>query len=401
MNNLGVDNVYKQLGLIAMGLTASTASFAADNAQLQKEIEQLKAENKLIMERLDATTEMVEKKSTSNAAGGSKVHISGYGELHYNNWDNQNPSGSDKEEFDFHRFVLEFGYDFTDSVRFRSEVEIEHALVEDTDDGSGPGELELEQAYVEFDIADNQSVKGGLFLVPVGILNETHEPPTFYGVERNPVESNIVPSTWWEAGAAYTVRFANAVSLDLAAHSGLNTSSGSNYAVRSGRQKGAKAQANDLAYTARLKWSGIPGLELAGTLQHQSDITQNNDATAGAAMLIEVHAVWQKGPFNLRALYATWDLDGTGPAAVGADEQTGWYIEPAFRINPKWGVFARYNTWDNQAGNGVDSEYSQIDAGINYWPHPDVVIKFDVQDQDAPAGNDEFDGFNLGIGYRF
>lgn len=392
--------MYKQFGLITAGLFASSVTLAAtDSEQLKKEIEQLKSQNKVILERLDATSQMLDKQTTSG--GTSRVHVGGYGELHYNNLDNQNPAGSDKEEFDFHRFVLFFGYDFSNSIRFHSELELEHALTEDTADGSGPGEVELEQAYIEFDVADNQSVKGGVFLVPVGIINETHEPPTFYGVERNPIESNIVPATWWEAGAAYTIRFDNSMSLDVAAHSGLNTSSGSNYAVRSGRQKAAKAVANELAYTARLKWTGIPGLEVAGTLQHQSDITQSNDATAGSANLIEVHAVWQQGPFNLRALYANWDLDGTGPAAVGADEQTGWYIEPAFRINPQWGVFARYNTWDNRAGDSADSEYAQVDMGVNYWPHKDVVIKFDYQDQDAPAGSSEYDGFNIGIGYQF
>ena len=64
-------------------------------------------------------------------------------------------------------------------------------------------------------------------------------------------------------------------------------------------------------------------------------------------------------------------------------------------------MLARYNQWDTQAGNRTDTEYSQVDVGLNYWPHEDVVIKFDVQDQDAPAGSDEYDGFNIGIGYQF
>jgi len=64
-------------------------------------------------------------------------------------------------------------------------------------------------------------------------------------------------------------------------------------------------------------------------------------------------------------------------------------------------VFARYSTWDNQAGDGADSEYSQVDVGVNYWPLKNVVIKADLQDQDAPTGSDEFDGFNLGLGFKF
>ena len=103
----------------------------------------------------------------------------------------------------------------------------------------------------------------------------------------------------------------------------------------------------------------------------------------------------------MRALYAQWDLDGSGPQAVGADEQTGWYVEPSYKVTPKLGLFTRYSQWDNQAGDSTDSEFSQIDAGINYWLHPDVVVKADYQSQDAPAGRDEFDGVNIGIGYQF
>jgi len=391
---------------LSVGGTGLSYAADASNQQLQAEIEKLKNQNAKITERLDAVTGLVEQNSASqatsrHASANSSSYFGGYGELHYNNLQNQNPGGSDKKELDFHRFVLFFGHDFSERIRFFSELELEHALTKDTADGSNDGEVELEQAYLEFDLTDSQSVKTGVFLIPVGIINETHEPNTFYGVERNSVEKNIIPATWWEAGALYNQRFENALAFDVAVHSGLNTSSGSNYAVRSGRQKVSKANANDLAYTARLKWTGINGLELATTLQYQTDVTQGSDSTAGAATLIEAHAVWQTGPFGLRALYANWDLDGTGPASVGADEQSGWYAEPSYRINNQWGVFARYSEWDNRVNDATDSETNQIDVGFNYWPHENVVLKFDYQDQDTPAGSNEFDGFNLGMGYQF
>ncbi len=386
---------------------AGYAHSSEDVEHLHQDIEQVKTQYLEMQQRLDAALTAIEEqgkgeqgKRDGHGTSG-KTYVGGYGELHYNNLDNKTAGGSDKEQIDFHRFVLFFGHDFTDKIRFNSEFELEHALSKDTADGSNGGEVELEQAYIEIDLSESSSAKAGVFLVPVGILNETHEPPTFYGVERNNVEKNIVPATWWEAGAVYTMHFDSGLNIDTAIHSGLLTSSSSNYAVRKGRQKSANATANDLAYTIRLKWTAVPGLELAATLQHQADITQGTDATAGSANLIEAHAVWQKGPFNLRALYATWDLDGTGPASVGADEQTGWYVEPAYRINEQWGVFGRYNEWDNRAGDSTDSEYSQIDVGVNYWLHEGVVFKFDYQDQDVPVGKNEFDGFNLGVGYQF
>lgn len=377
------------LALMTAGLLASAPTLAADE-DLRREVENLKQQNQTILERLNATSEMLESSRTADSQGGG-VNIGGYGELHYNNWDNQLTGGADKEEMDFHRFVLFFGHEFTSDIRFFSELEIEHALAGE----SQPGEVELEQAYVEFDLNDTTRAKGGLFLVPVGILNETHEPPTFYGVERNPIESNIIPSTWWEAGAAVSGQFGKGWSYDLAVTSGLDLATADK--VRSGRQKVANARANSLMYTGRMKFTGIAGTELAATFATQDDYTQGQ-GTKNSATLIEAHGIYNHGPFGLRALYATWDLEGK---TAGYDEQTGWFVEPSFRVNKQFGVFARYNVWDNQAGSDTDTEYSQVDVGVNYWPHEDVVIKVDLQDQDAPAGSNEYDGFNVGIGYQF
>ncbi|MDY6979263.1 MAG: porin [Pseudomonadota bacterium] len=386
------------LALMIAGLLGTAPAMAADE-ELRQEIENLKQENRTIMERLNATSEMIENNRSAGAA--SPVSIGGYGELHYNNLSNNLAGGSDKDMLDFHRFVLFFGYEYTDDIRFFSELEIEHAYAADSADGSKPGAVELEQAYVEFDLNDKTSAKGGVFLLPVGILNETHEPPTFYGVERNPVEKNIIPTTWWAAGAELTGRFGQGFSYNLGIHEGLKLDPSGDMAVRSGRQKSAEADASDLASTARLKYTGIPGLELAATVQHQTDISQAPGDNLGSANLIEAHAIYTSGAFGLRALYATWDLDGTAPAANGADEQTGWFIEPSYKLTSKFGVFARHNVWDNQAGSSADTEYSQTDVGFNYWPHEDVVIKMDYQTQDAPAGENEYDGFNVGIGYQF
>lgn len=384
--------------LTASGLASAAKMPSAEEMwkiiqQQQREIEALKQGQQRNSEKADATAEALEQRSTASAAGGTgmlqNTRIGGYGEMHYNNLDS-------KEEIDFHRFVLFFGHQFTDNLRFFSEVELEHALSGDGENG----DVELEQAYIEYDLTADYHAKAGLFLLPVGILNETHEPPTFYGVERNPVEHNIIPTTWWAGGVALNGEMAPGWSFDLAVHEGLNTSAASNYAVRSGRQKTSEADANDLAMTARIKWTGVPGVELAASVQLQDDITQGNDASAGEAWLYEVHADIRNGPFGLRALYATWDLDGSGPAAVGADEQTGFYVEPSYRITPQWGVFGRYNEWDNRAGDNLDSERIQYNAGVNYWPHPDVVLKADVQLQDNEGAKND-NGFNLGVGYQF
>ncbi|MDH3979385.1 MAG: OprO/OprP family phosphate-selective porin [Gammaproteobacteria bacterium] len=350
-------------------------------------------------EKAEAAVVAVESGATSSSSGGwaDRTTLGGYGEMHYNNL-NGNGGAEDKEEIDLHRFVLFFGHEFNDDVRFFSEFEIEHAL--STGDGSSDGEVEVEQAFVEIDINDQHLARAGVALLPVGILNETHEPPTFYGVERNPVEKNIIPATWWAGGIGLSGQLAPGWSYDAVLHEGLNTSAADKYKPRSGRQKTSRADAMDLAATARLKWTGIPGTEIAGTIQYQSDITQSNEPGAGSAMLYEVHADIERGPFGLRVLYAMWDLDGSDPASIGADEQTGFYIEPSWKISSGLGVFARFNQWDNAAGTSSTSEKQQWDFGVNWWPHEDVVFKADYQIQDNEDGSEQ-DGFNLGVGYQF
>jgi len=376
----------------------------------QKQIEALKEQLETTNQKVKETDEKVEVAGEMIEEAGSKVpaaaswaektKIGGYGELHYNNLDS-------KEEVDFKRFVLYFGHEFTDRIRFFSEVELEHAVSGDDENG----EVELEQAYIEFDLNARNALKTGVFLMPIGILNETHEPTTFYGVERNPVETYIIPTTWWEAGAGLHGELGKGFSYNFDGTSGLDvdTSGSDAFLIRSGRQKVSEAKANDGAVTGRIKWTGMPGVELGVAGQWQKDVTQGELGVS--ATLLEAHADIQRGPFGLRALYARWDLsngstiNASDPAAVGRDEQAGWYIEPSIqghvrRIPGEIGVFARYNVWDNNAGSSNDTEYTQVNAGFNYWPIPDVVFKFDVQRQDNDSASND-NGFNLGMGYQF
>lgn len=348
-------------------------------------------------EKVEAAGDMIEEARTNSSSGGDgwwqRTSLGGYGEMHYN--------AGEADEIDFHRFVLFFDHEFNDRIRLKSELELEHSI---SGDGKN-GEIELEQAFIEFDVNDNNTARAGLFILPVGIMNEIHEPNTFYGVERNPVEKNIIPTTWWEGGAAWSTRFGSGFSIDMAAHSGLNVpvAGGNAYKIRNGRQKVSQAPAKDLAYTGRVKWTGTPGVELAVTGQYQGDVTQGTADVE--AFLIETHAVIQRGPFGLRALYARWDLNGPEPKALGRDEQYGWYVEPSYRFDVPYGeagIFARYNEYDNAAGQrGGASKFKETSFGINYWPHPDVVLKFDYQFQNAPEGQAGDDRANLGVGFQF
>lgn len=399
---------------IIIFLSAPSAQAQVSNAELleklesmQLQIDELKrqiAENEEKTNETDAKVEAVAEVMESappQVAKASKTTIGGYGELHYNNLNAKDPA-KDVNMLDLHRFVLFFGHEFNDRTRFYSEVEVEHAFIADSG-GDTPGEVEIEQAFVEFDLRQDLYAKAGLFLIPVGILNETHEPDTFYGVERNDVENIIVPSTWWAGGAGLNGRFGSGWNWDMAFTSGLKMhTTGSNaFRVRSGRQKVAKAVANDGALTGRLRYVGIPGLQAAVTVQYQFDPSQVSGDGLDSGTLIEAHVDYQRNGFGLRALYARWDFTGDAVEAAGADVQTGWYIEPSYRLNDKVGFYTRYEEVD--AARSQD-QFNQWEVGLNYWPARNVVIKFDYRDRshnlDSQSGRD-FTGIDLGIGYSF
>ncbi len=377
--------------LAASGNLPSRAEMWQVIQKQQRQIEQLQTQIKQTAANSEAAVEAVEEQASRERPSlwADRTTLGGYAEAHYNSLDGSG-GVSDKNQIDLHRVVLFLGHEFNDRIRFFSEIEFEH-------DGE---EVEVEQAYVEMDFNRYISGKAGVFLLPVGILNETHEPNTFYGVERNPVEKNIIPSTWWATGIGASGEITQGFSYDLGFHEGLRTSADNSYLPRKGRQNAAEALAKNGALTARLRWAGMAGLELAGSFQHQTDITQGRDSDAGSANLYEAHVAYEKGPFGLRALYARWDLDGAGPAAIGADEQYGWYVEPSFKITDSLGLFARYNRWDNQAGSNSDSQKAQWNIGFNWWPHEQVVLKADYQIQDNENGEEQ-DGFNLGVGLQF
>lgn len=380
---------------------AATKALADDTRQEVRVTEQ----------QLASTVDYIERQASSSSGGDwwERTSVGGYGEIHYNNID-ADDSSHDLKETDIHRYVLFVDHQFNDRVRFFSEFEIEHGLVKDTADGSNSGEVEVEQAYVEFGLNDHHQLKAGLFLLPIGIINETHEPPTFYGVERNDVESIIIPGTWWENGAALSGQYASGISWDFAIHSGLQvpTAGDSIYRIRSGRQKSSNAVAEDLAYTARIGYSGIQGLQLAASYQHQSDISQVSGDGLNAASLLSASAIYNNGGLQLRALWAQWDIDGALVEMAGADDQSGWYIEPSYRfampsidLISSIGFYARYE--DLEGFRGQD-QFQQWEIGVNLWPTDNVVLKFDYRDREhdleVSSGRD-FKAIDIGVGFQF
>lgn len=384
---------------LTIGLCAAMAAMAGpvlaesdpEIQELKQRIEQLE---KQLNQKLNAMADAVEKNQQSTGFS-NRVHFGGYGEMHYNHLD---VDGEDERELDFHRMVLFFGYDFNEKARFVTEFEIEHIIAS----SGNRGAVEVEQAYIEFDLANNMHLQTGALLMPVGIINETHEPTTFYGVERPIVETTVIPTTWWSNGIKFIHKLENGISYDLMLSEGLKTEdpnadvNAEPFNIKAGKQKGSFADAFDLAVTGRIRYTGVKGLELALYGQYQPDLDQSaEESYAEDATLVGGHIIYQWQQITTKALYARWDLAGDAAEAAGKDVQDGGYIEMAWQPLEHWGFFARQSVWSLED----DIEAEQTDVGVNFYPYEGIVFKANYQLQNDDAGN--ADGFSLGMGYAF
>ena len=374
------------------------------------EMSDLKDAMKDLQDRIDDLEDSAE---DSGAAGWwTKTSVGGYGELHYNN---NNGSG----KIDFHRYVLFFNHQFNDSVGFNSEFELEHSIAGGGSTIKEKGEVELEQAYLDHNWGEyglpNTNAKYGVFLIPCGITNEIHEPPTFYGVERNVVEKEICSNTRWEGGfqGTHVVPDMN-LTIIAGVHSSLTTSSGD---IRAGRDKVASATMNKEAYSGAVRWTGAyPGLELAYSWEYAPDMNEGQSGPQVTGKMHAVHANYMPSRgFGTRAFYGFWDLDcppvltdANQCAENGRNHQWGWFTEGSYRFDltgeQSLGFFIRRQEWDDKAGTKnattTKNNITMSSFGANWWLTDQAVLKVDWE-RKKTFGSDSVQGFNMGMGYNF
>jgi predicted porin len=346
--------------------------------------------------------------------------FSGYGEVDY-----ARPSDDPSETTaDAHRFVVGISYQFDEKTRLVSELEFEHGITSAED----PGETAMEQLYVERELSGQLFTKGGLFLIPSGMLNESHEPTRYYGVFRNTVEKAIIPTTWREGGLMLEGKTQSGLRWDVGVTTGFNLSNwdptstdGRKSPLGSIRQQLAEAGASDLAGIAALNYTGIPGL-LVGASVFSGDSAQGQPGfDDNRTTLWESHARWTPGRWDLAALYARGTIDDTADinATFAADATLipesffGWYTQAAYRLFERGSAslypfvrFERINTANDYASVGPGltppsaSDQDIVIGGVNFNFASGVVLKADYQHVDN--GDDDDDSqFDVGLGFQF
>ena len=352
------------------------------------------------------------------ADGAGKVAWFGYGEFTYSRPEDDGPATT----ADLARFVLGAGYRFDDKTRFVSELELEHAVASAED----PGEIEVEQAYIERRFTDRTFGNIGLFLMPVGLLNENHEPTRYYGVFRNFVETAIIPTTWREGGFELQGNTDGGLRWNAGVSTGFNlskwdatSSEGLEAPLASIHQELALASAGDLAVFAAVNYTGIPGLRLGGSV-FTGDAAQGQPGLHDNRITLwEGHARWNPGNWDLSALYSHVHIDNTAPintTLVGnptliPEAAFGWYLEGAYRLALRNGTtlapFARYERLSTASsyafiGEGLTPDplaaTEVLTTGVNFNLARGVVLKFDylrfMHDERSAR-------FDLGLGYEF
>lgn len=357
-------------------------------------------------------------------ATAASTSLGGYGELHYG----ANLT-DDEHEIDLHRLVLFFAHNFTDSIRVYTEVEVEHAFFSAD---SGAGEVGIEQAFVDWKLlGESLGLRAGVVLIPMGIVNQWHEPPTFNGVERPNVDKVIIPSTWREGGIGIFGEPSEGLRYELYLTSalepaGFRTKDG----VRGGRQKVSEALMSGTAVSGRLEYepmlglvAGVSGYASFGGANTQDCTDPADPATCtdfdGSVTVVgaSADARFKSNGFQARAVGALFSISGADElnASVGGtgeapDMTLGGYVEAGYNVlqatheDQELIPFARFEYYDTTFAHGdpmLEGTRATTDivVGVTYKPIPQVVFKGDFI---ARSVNDTDNSLlNLGLGWMF
>ena len=435
-------SIIAQALCIAFIGTALSAPAHASEADLMQKIEKLAAELEAIKAELAASrkkTEVVVQKQDALAvtlaalpaatpssgsapviAATPQTVISSYGEISYTRPKN----ASNQTQTDVGRAVLGIAHRFDEKTKMVAEFEWEHAVTAAED----KGEAAVEQLYVEHEFSSNVRAKAGLFLMPVGLLNTSHEPTAYFGVHRNFVETAIIPTTWREVGLGLSGAYDNGLSWDAGVTTGFdltkwNAASGDGIESPLGsiHQEGQLAKSHDLSMHAALNWRGIPGLLLgasvfSGKAGHATTDFAGNNARV---TLWDMHARYTPGNWDLSALYSRGNISNTealnltfaGQATPVPSSFYGWYAQGAYKLWSANGYslspFVRYEQFNTAAsysavpqGLGVPAATAEKVAtfGASFRIGEGVVLKADMQKFKRDSNQDRF---NLGVGYSF
>ena len=142
------------------------------------------------------------------------------------------------------------------------------------------------------------AARGGLLLLPMGLVNEFHEPNVFLGAIRPQTEKRIIPTTWRENGAGVVGSY-GPLNFRTYVVNGFDAYGFSSDGFRGGRQKGSKAKAANMAIVARADLTPTAGVFFGGSVYRGGSaqgMRLDGQELTGMTTIGEVHEL---GSFRL------------------------------------------------------------------------------------------------------
>jgi hypothetical protein len=351
--------------------------------------------------------------------------------------------------FDIPHAVIYLGYDFGKGWSMQTEVEFEHtgtgSAVEKEFSEAGEweseiekgGELELEQFWIQKSFRPEFNVRAGHIVVPVGGLNNAHEPLNYFTVYRTEGEYTILPSTWHDTGISlwgktahwryellvtagldgfmfdrdhfihygvkspYEYRVANnpgcAVRVDNFSLKGLRAGLSAFY----GRAM-HNSYPNDLHNT---RYAGVKGRTIITALDFAykgKRLIVRGNADYG---YVEDAATVSTIKRNLSSNNAPYKKTPVGQQAFAAGMEAGYDILPWFGISDSHlYLFGRYEYYDSYIPSPDQQDYPftdrhRIAAGFNWFPIPQIAVKGEYSRRFLKAPYNPEPSISLGVTY--
>ena len=354
--------------------------------------------------------------------------------------------------FDIPHAVIYLGYDFGKGWTMQTEIEFEHtgtgAAVEKEYTEAGEweseiekgGEVELEQFWIQKSFAPQFNVRIGHLVVPVGGLNNAHEPLNFFTVYRPEGEFTILPSTWHETGVSLWGR-AGAWRYEALVIAGLDAfmydrdnfvkhGAGSPYEFKVANRLGVAARIDNYSVeNLRLSLSGYYGQAMHNFYPNDLWNTRYADlkghtllgafdfAYTGRYLTVRGNADWgfvsdasdiSTVKRNLSSNNAPYRKTPVGQNACAAGVEAGYDILHLFRgardAEQKLYLFGRYEYYDSYmpAADQPDYPYTdrqRIAVGLNWLPVPQIAVKAEYSHRFLPSQYNNEPSVSLGIAY--
>jgi hypothetical protein len=423
------------LGVMFLGLDSV---HSATTQELERQISELSG-------KVEKMRTRARRSGGSSSGSNNKTTVLGYGEMHGTIAEGHN-------KIDQHRFVIGVQSQLSDWISFSAEIDYEHA-----------GQLlEFEFGFLDFSISPEFNIRAGSVLIPVGLLNEFHEPNRFLTTERPDLHKYVIPTSWSGGGAGIFGSLSNGLtyrvyvvnSLQSVKSAGASSGSGNGNGgsalqfkdtsgIRSGRGELNNRTWNNIAITGRVEKMLVPGLNVGASFYGGNTAHgQLRDNRKGFLFLSEADVQYRKGAFEMNSTIANINIQDTAELnQFAADEgtQSGAIGKRIFGFNVQAGVHllqlagkstkhdliahAMYESIDTQADLDDSCQATKVGAktrdcavdhkaardivhfGLTYKPIPAVALKLDHKiiqyAYDVANGGDKQGSTHLGIAYMY